>query len=54
MLGSLWLIPVLCLAGAVVNLMLGAFKAPKSAVTVVGVGSVESPLWPPMSHSWST
>ncbi len=40
MLGSLWLIPVLCLAGAVVNLMLGAFKAPKSAVTVVGVGSV--------------
>jgi NADH-quinone oxidoreductase subunit L len=40
MLGSLWLIPILCLAGAIVNLLLGAFKAPKPVVTTVGVGSV--------------
>jgi NADH-quinone oxidoreductase subunit L len=40
MLGSLWLIPILCLAGAVLNLLLGALRAPKAAVTVVGVGSV--------------
>jgi len=40
MLGSLWLIPILCLAGAVLNLLLGAFKAPKTVVTMVGVGSV--------------
>ena len=40
MLGSLWLIPILCLTGAVVNLLLGAMRAPKSVVTVVGVGSV--------------
>ena len=40
MLGSLWLIPILCLAGAVLNLILGALKAPKTLVTVVGVGSV--------------
>ena len=39
-LGSLWLIPALCLAGALVNLALGAARAPKSMVTVVGVGSV--------------
>jgi NADH-quinone oxidoreductase subunit L len=40
MLGSLWLIPILCLAGAIVNLLLGAIRAPKPLVTVVGVGSV--------------
>jgi NADH-quinone oxidoreductase subunit L len=40
MLGSLWLIPILCLAGAIVNLLLGAVKAPKPLITVVGVGSV--------------
>ena len=40
MLGSLWLIPILCLAGAMINLILGALKAPKTMVTVVGVGSV--------------
>jgi NADH-quinone oxidoreductase subunit L len=40
MLGSLWLIPILCLAGAVLNLLLGALRAPKKMVTVVGVGSV--------------
>jgi len=40
MLGSLWLIPIICLAGAVVNLALGVLRAPKSAVTFVGVGSV--------------
>ena len=40
MLGTLWLIPILCLVGAVLNLLLGALKAPKSLVTVVGVGSV--------------
>ena len=40
MLGSLWLIPILCLAGAVVNLLLGAVKAPKPVVTIIGVGSV--------------
>ena len=40
MLGFLWLIPILCLAGAVLNLLLGAIKAPKTVVTVVGVGSV--------------
>jgi NADH-quinone oxidoreductase subunit L len=40
MLGSLWLIPILCLAGAVVSLALGVAKARKPLVTVVGVGSV--------------
>jgi NADH-quinone oxidoreductase subunit L len=40
MLGSLWLIPLLCLAGAAVNLLLGMLRAPKAAVTVVGVGGV--------------
>jgi len=40
MLGSLWLIPILCLGGAMLNLLLGAIKAPKPLVTVVGVGSV--------------
>ena len=40
MLGSLWLIPIICLAGAVLNLALGVVRAPKSAVTLVGVGSV--------------
>jgi len=40
MLGTLWLIPILCLAGAVVNLALGLMRAPKNTVTAVGVGSV--------------
>jgi len=40
MLGSLWLIPALCLAGALLNLGLGAVKARRSVVTLVGVGSV--------------
>ena len=40
MLGSLWLIPILCLAGAVVNLLLGVARARKPVVTLVGVGSV--------------
>jgi NADH-quinone oxidoreductase subunit L len=40
MLGSLWLIPILCLSGAILNLLLGALRAPKTAVSVVGVGSV--------------
>ncbi len=40
MLGSLWLIPILCLAGTMLNLLLGALKAPKPLVTVVGVGSI--------------
>jgi NADH-quinone oxidoreductase subunit L len=31
---------MLCLAGAIVNLLLGAMRAPKPVVTVVGVGSV--------------
>ncbi|MFV2073545.1 MAG: NADH-quinone oxidoreductase subunit L, partial [Thermoanaerobaculales bacterium] len=40
MLGSLWLIPILCLVGAALNLALGVAKARKEIVTVVGVGSV--------------
>jgi len=40
MIGSLWLIPFLCLAGALLNLLLGAVKARKGLVTAVGVGSV--------------
>jgi NADH-quinone oxidoreductase subunit L len=36
----LWLIPALCLAGALANLALGVVRAPKVVVTVVGVGSV--------------
>jgi len=40
MLGMLWLIPILCLAGAVLNLLLGVLKARKPLVTFVGVGSV--------------
>jgi NADH-quinone oxidoreductase subunit L len=42
MLGSLWVIPILCLAGAVMNLVLGALKVPKPVVTAVGTGSVGS------------
>jgi NADH-quinone oxidoreductase subunit L len=41
-LGSLWLIPALCLAGAMLNLALGVVRSPKPVVTVVGVGSVGS------------
>ena len=40
MLGSLWLIPIICLAGAVLNLVLGTLRVPKKVVSVVGVGSV--------------
>ena len=40
MLGVLWLIPVLCLAGALLNLALGAAGSRKGLVTIVGVGSV--------------
>jgi NADH-quinone oxidoreductase subunit L len=40
MLGNLWLIPILCLAGAGVNLLLGLVRARKPVVTAVGVGSV--------------
>jgi NADH-quinone oxidoreductase subunit L len=40
MLGSLWLIPILCLAGALLNLALGLAKARKPLITAVGVGSV--------------
>jgi NADH-quinone oxidoreductase subunit L len=40
MLGSLWLIPILCLAGAVVNLGLGLMRARKPLITLVGLGSV--------------
>ncbi len=39
-LGALWLIPAVCLAGAVLNLALGVVRAPKPVVTIVGVGSV--------------
>ena len=37
---QLWLIPILCLAGAVVNLGLGLLRARKPLVNLVGVGSV--------------
>ncbi len=40
MLDLLWLIPLLCLAGALANLVLGVVRAPKALVTAVGVGSV--------------
>jgi NADH-quinone oxidoreductase subunit L len=40
MLGNLWLIPILCLAGAVANLVLGLLRAQKRLVSIVGVGSV--------------
>jgi NADH-quinone oxidoreductase subunit L len=40
MLDLLWLIPLLCLAGALANLVLGVVRAPKAVVTAVGVGSV--------------
>ncbi|HSO21481.1 MAG TPA: NADH-quinone oxidoreductase subunit L [Chondromyces sp.] len=40
MLDLLWLIPLLCLAGALANLVLGVLRAPKAVVTAVGVGSV--------------
>ncbi len=40
MLGSLWLIPIICLVGAGLNLLLGVLRAPKRVVTAVGVGSV--------------
>ncbi|PWB77027.1 MAG: NADH-quinone oxidoreductase subunit L [Holophagae bacterium] len=40
MLGNLWLIPILCLAGAAANLALGMLRANKRLVSIVGVGSV--------------
>jgi NADH-quinone oxidoreductase subunit L len=40
MLEHLWLIPILPLAGAVVNLLLGLGKARKGLTNIVGVGSV--------------
>jgi NADH-quinone oxidoreductase subunit L len=40
MLGMLWLIPILCLAGALLNLLLGIARVRKPLVTVVGLGSV--------------
>ncbi len=40
MLGNLWLIPLLCLAGAAANLVLGLLRARKRLVSIVGVGSV--------------
>jgi len=40
MLGTLWLIPILPLAGALLCLLLGARGARKAIVTAVGVGSV--------------
>ena len=40
MLGNLWLIPILCLAGAVACLALGLLRARKPIISVVGVGSV--------------
>jgi NADH-quinone oxidoreductase subunit L len=40
MLDLLWLVPALCLAGALGNLMLGVFRAPKALVSLLGVGSV--------------
>ncbi len=40
MLGTLWLIPILPLAGAVLCLLLGLRSARKPVVTTVGVGSV--------------
>ncbi len=40
MLGTLWLIPILPLAGFLVTILLGAAGARKGPVTAVGVGSV--------------
>ncbi len=40
MLGTLWLIPLLPLAGFLLNLLLGVLRLKKPAVTAVGVGSV--------------
>ena len=40
MLGTLWLIPILCLAGSLLNLALGLAGARKPTVTAAGVGSV--------------
>ncbi len=57
-LGSLWLIPACCLAGAILNLVFGALKAPKGLVTLVGVGSVGGStilaygaLWEYLNHT---
>ncbi|NOZ93139.1 MAG: NADH-quinone oxidoreductase subunit L, partial [Acidobacteria bacterium] len=40
MLGSLWLIPILALAGFILNLAAGILKARKPVVTLIGVGSI--------------
>ena len=40
MLGSLWLIPILPLAGSLICLLLGALGTRKGPVTAVGLGSV--------------
>ncbi|HHQ47445.1 MAG TPA: NADH-quinone oxidoreductase subunit L [Acidobacteria bacterium] len=40
MLGSLWLIPILALAGFALNLLAGVLKARKPVVTLIGVGSI--------------
>ncbi len=52
MLGALWVIPGLCLAGALVNLALGAVRAPKSLVTLVGVGSVGTATFVTYASLW--
>ena len=39
MLGYLWLIPILCLAGALLNLLLGLLNARKSVVNFVGLAA---------------
>ena len=44
MLGSLWLIPVFCLAVALGNLLLGAFGSRKSTTTAVGVHQLSGAL----------
>ena len=40
MLGSLWLIPILALAGFALNLLAGWLKARKPVITLIGVGSI--------------
>jgi NADH-quinone oxidoreductase subunit L len=54
MIGTLWMIPIFCLAGALVNLLFGMLRVRKAIVTVVGVGSVGAATVLAYASIWRT
>ena len=52
MIGPLWMIPIFCLAGAALNLLLGMLKARKPVVTLVGLGSVGAAMVVAYASIW--